>query len=391
MVLGFLINRLWLKGGAGRSVRVMQTMLVTGVALSVAALIVALSVTAGFERDYKKSILDFNAPVVILPDETISLTESEVRKAFADANISGATLTSVTPYLYREGLLIHKGVIKGVVLKGTTSNAQIQTSNKEEGIVLGDALAKNLNITPGEEIKLLIPRGKTVTEKDTKRLKVSGTFKSGLHEFDAGFALLDLSTLQNMFGLPKTFHGFELRLNNPDLAPAVSEALEQNLGPLVSVQNWIDINRPLFEALNMEKWVFRILMGLMVFVSALNLIGAVLLSVFRNKKTIAMLQALGLPPVKIRRLFACQGLALGACGVFLGLIIGTALVWITAKSGWIPLDPEIYFLSKLPVDFDPTTVVIIALFSLFLVWQTSSLAAGRALAIPIREGLHGPG
>jgi len=366
----------------------MQMMVLIGVALSVATLLIALSVTAGFEKDYKKALLDFNAHVLILPGEDQTFLPVTIQKTFQDANLPDVKLISITPYLYREALLIHQGVLKGVVLKGIQKS---EVRSRKSEISLGRALAEKLGVQSGQEVKLLIPTGGDISAKNTKRLEVSETFRSGLYEFDSQFALIDLKNLQELFGLPSTQHGFELRLDNPEMAPLVSAALEKSLGGNVSIQNWVELNEPLFQALQLEKWVFRVLMGLMVFVSSLNLIGAVLLSIFRNQKTISILRALGLSAVQIRGLFAWQGFALGLGGILLGLALGLCVVSGLNRFHWVPLDPQIYFLEKLPVNVEPITIFIIASLSLLLVWQTSWLAAGRASAIPIREGLHGPG
>ncbi len=369
------------------SSRVMRWMVMTGIALSVASLTIALAVTAGFEKDYKNALLNFNAHILILPSEEQTLTKESIEKGFQEAKIPDVQLLSVSPYLYREALLIHEGKLKGVILKGTSSekfqipnpkfqiNSKSQVPNKSE-IVLGKALAQNLNFdsTKQDSIKVLIPLGKEVSAKNTKRLVVGSTFQSGLYEFDSQFALMNLQDLQQLFNLSPSFHGFELRIDQPEMAPFVKIALEKTLGDNVGIQDWVEINSDLFQALQMEKWVFRIIMGLMIFVSSLNLIGAVLLNVFRRRKTIAILQALGLSPFQIRQLFTTQGFLLGAIGILSGLVLGLCIVSGLNRFHWVSLDPQIYFLEKLPVSVEPFTIFIIALASLLLVWQTSWIA-----------------
>ncbi|MBI5299227.1 MAG: FtsX-like permease family protein [Deltaproteobacteria bacterium] len=388
----FLARHFWWRHSLPRSVRIMRGMVLIGITLSVATLVVTLSVTAGFEHDYKKALLDFNAHVILYPGEGKPYTEEIIRKALDEAHLKDVVLLQVSPFLYREALLIHEGVIKGVVLKG------IDLPKVGGGVVLGEALAEKLGWTRDhgpwtmdQTVKLLIPEGKEVSAKNTKRLKVSDTFRSGLYEFDSQFALIDLAQLQDLFHLPRTYFGFELKINRPELAPLVATALEEKLGPEASIQNWIELNGPLFQALELEKWAFKILMGLMVFVSALNLIGIVLLMIFRKRKAIAMLQALGLASKQVRDLFAGQGFVLGVLGVLLGILAGILFVLSLKYFQWIPLDPQIYFVGNLPVQLEGSTVFIIAIFGLLLVWQISWLAASRLVTVPIREGLHGPG
>ncbi|OGQ48591.1 MAG: hypothetical protein A3H42_04765 [Deltaproteobacteria bacterium RIFCSPLOWO2_02_FULL_46_8] len=383
----FLVQHFWWRHSLPRSVRIMRGMVLIGITLSVATLVVTLSVTAGFEHDYKKALLDFNAHVILYPSEGKPYSEDMIRKALGEAHLKDVVLLQVSPFLYREALLIHDGVIKGVVLKG------IDLPKAGGGVVLGEALAEKLNLkkTMDQTVKLLIPEGKEVSAKNTKRLKVSDTFRSGLYEFDSQFVLIDLAQLQDLFHLPRNYFGFELKINRPELAPLVATALEEKLGPEASIQNWIELNGPLFQALELEKWAFKILMGLMVFVSALNLIGIVLLMIFRKRKAIAMLQALGLAPKQVRDLFAGQGFVLGVLGVLLGILAGILFVLSLKYCKWIPLDPQIYFVGNLPVQLEGWTLFIIAIFGLLLVWRISWLAASRLVTVPIREGLHGPG
>ena len=375
----FLLRRFWWRFSLPPSVKRMQWIVVAGIAIGVAALLMSLSVTQGFERDYKKALLSFNAHLMVLPGENGDISKEEIAKMI-DAE-------SITPYLYREALLIHKGRIKGVVLKGQ----KIDDRGPKTEIILGKALAENLGIQTGDTVKLLLPTGGDVSSKNVKEMKVGGTFQSGLYEFDSQFALLDIDLLKGFFSLPKDFSGYEIRIPNPELAPEAGEKLEKALGPLFTVENWVELNRPLFEALRMERWLFWILMGLMVFAAVLNLVGAVLLSVFRRLKTTAVLSALGVTPQKTRLLFTLQGFLLGVVGVALGLGVGAGGIFAIARYHLIPLDPQVYFLETLPMAWEAKTVFIVVFSTLFLVWMVAWFAAKKALSVPIREGLHGPG
>lgn len=383
----FLLKRFWWRVRLPASVKRMQIIVVAGIAIGVAALLMSLSVTQGFERDYKKALLSFNGHILVLPGENLLFSAEEITKEINGMGIDGVQLESIEPYLYREGLLIHKGKIKGVVLKGQ------RTMDHGPGteIILGNALAEKLGVQKGEEIRLLLPTHQEISSQNVKTLVVEGTFQSGLYEFDSQFALMDIALLKKYFSLAKDFHGYEIRISDPEKAPLVAEKLEEILGPMVDVQNWVDLNRPLFEALHMERWLFWILMGLLIFAAALNLVGAVLLSILRRQKTTSILRALGAEPKKIRSLFALQGFLLGILGVFLGFLFGGGLIFGISRYHWIPLDPQIYFLETLPISWEAKTVFIVVIATLFLVWMVAWFAAKKALDIPIREGLHGPG
>lgn len=361
--------------------RGMHAVVISGISLSIAALVVMLSVLRGFETEYQKSLLDFNAHVVIPPQEGLEISEEKIRSA-----IPSEALKKVEPFLYREALLIHGGKIRGVVLKGAPSR---KSKIQNFGITLGKSLAEKLG-EDVKQVKLMIPKNTQLTSKDILTLPVTGTFQTGLYEFDSQFALISLTELQKLFGLSENVYGFEIQLTDAGQAPAIARKLEEKLGPAVLVQHWIDLNRPLFEAIQLEKWAFRILLGLMIFVAALNLVAAVLLAIFRKKRMIAVLQSLGASPRLILKLFMLHGLRLGSLAVFLGVILGLCVIFLLQTAAKISIDPEVYFLQTLPAALDWGNFFIVAAFGLFLVCILSFIAAGGALRWNLREGLHGP-
>lgn len=363
--------------------RGMHAVVIAGISLSIAALLVMLAVLRGFETEYQKSLLDFNAHVVIPPQEGLEISEEKIRAA-----LPPQVLKKIEPFLYREALLIHDGKIRGVILKGL-GGSFTSFRMTSLGLVLGKALEEKLggNI---QQVKLMIPKSAQLTSKDILKLPVAGTFQTGLYEFDSQFALISLAELQKLFGLSENIYGFEIQLTDAGQAPAIAKKLEENLGPAVLVQHWVELNRPLFEAIRLEKWAFRILLGLMIFVAALNLIAAVLLAIFRKKRMIAILQSLGASPRQILKLFFLHGLRLGVAAVLAGMILGLCVIFLLQTAAKISIDAEVYFLKTLPAALDWGNFFIVAAFGLFLVCILSFIAAGGALRWNLREGLHGP-
>lgn len=372
--------RFGLQKNRPRSVRVMHGLIGLGIALSVAALLVTLGVAGGFEKELKKSLLDFHAHITIDPNGNNSLKPEELTAVLEKIGYA-KEVESFQPFLYREALAIHQGVIKGVVLKG------IPLKTHDE-IILGNALAEKFKT---EKLKLLIPKGKEISTKNTVSMKVAGTFKSGIHEIDQQFVLIDLKTLQKLFGLSFEEKGFEIKLRDPALAIPLSEKLKALLPPFLLIQSWADLNRPLLEAFALEKMFFWILIGFMIVVSILNLIGAILLAIFRKKKTIAILRALGVTVSGVRSLFASEGFVLGFYSVGAGMVLGGAVLFFLKNFKLIPIDPEVYFLEKLPIHLSSFDILAVGFFSLLLVFSVSIGVASRVASIPIREGLHGPG
>lgn len=345
----------------------MQTMVVLGVALSVGSLLVTLGVARGFEKEFKRALLNFYAHVTLQADPSVILPEAEVREALGKIGVGAYTLE---PFLFREALIVHEGKIYGVVLKGVGGSP---------GLRLGAELAKK---TGQGTIKLLLPNNQTV------KLQVAGTFQTGLYELDSQFALIELEELQKLFGVKRGVQGYEIRLPDSGQAQAVARQLGEILPPFLGIQNWADDNRPLLEAFALEKWFFRLLIGFMILVSLLNIVAAVCLSIFHHKKWIAVLLALGLQTRKLRLLFALEGIGLALAGVFLGLGLSAGLAVSLKKLQWLSIDPQVYFLEKLPIDFASLDCLMVLFAALLLGGFISWMAAGRIAAIPVREGLQ---
>lgn len=471
------------------SVRMMRRVSVAGIALAVAALVVATAIGRGFEERYRSALLDFNAHVIILgggetqrPEEARPVlsqarfaTPDEARKAkrwgwllpwregahrlgegatgffftvrhvLANlvrqgdegvisedvgeeealpieraeswwARIARGEIVAETPFLYREALAIGGGQIAGVVAKGidpatmAAVNAmpiQLFEGRQDLGevlaragqkgvvpVIVGQALAEKLGLRgASEEIRLLIPqparRGGGGPHHPFERVRVVGTFASGMHDYDAQFLLMAIPEARKLFGVaPGVVTGIELRLNDPERAAAMAEWLEERLGPRWTAVTWSELNRELFSAVRLEQLVSSLIMGIMVVVAALNIVAVIVLITVERVHEMSILRALGLRDAEVRSLLARGGMGLGLTGALAGLAVGTGLAAAIGRWQLIPLEAEIYLVGALPIDISPTICGMITLFCFGVGALTSHLAAGRLRGIPVREGLQ---
>ncbi|MDO8494023.1 MAG: FtsX-like permease family protein, partial [Deltaproteobacteria bacterium] len=267
--------------------------------------------------------------------------------------------------------------IRGAVLKG------VENSQGGEGILMGSALANEFGLEEGGSVSLLLDYAKQRKEK----LPVTGLFKTGLFEIDDNFAILDLKTIAKLFpGIEKNI-GLEIWLDDPFQADKVAQNLREEF-PALDIRDWMELNQPIFSAFTLEKWFFRIFIGLMVFVAAMNLVGAVLLSIFQRKPEIAILRVLGQSPRKICLLFAVEGFYLGGIAIAAGTFGALIFLWCLQRYSLVAIDPEIYFLERLPVALHWPELVALLLSCLALVVFISRWVAGRVKNLPLREGLH---
>lgn len=455
-----------------RSLVVMRAVAITGIAIGAATLVTALSIVSGFQREYRRSILDFNAHVVVLEaGETTDLaptvnyasglTQTEQEKKFSERfawlmpAVSGMKgiyqsminlhddisyrfedrpefyeawekisperlnalvpgffkrlyrtnqkgVVGVTPFLYREGLAISKGIIKGVVVKGIdpatirqvnqmrlnlegdVSINEALGSSKTLKVILGKALSERLG-SPAR-ITLMVPE--TVKGKQFVPAEVAGTFESGLYDYDSQFALVNIEEARRIFETGKIkATGIEIKLDDPEKAAAVAYALNNGLPARYQAITWAELNRDLFDALALERLVFSIIMGTLVVVAAFNIIGVLVLLICYRAHEVAILKALGMRTELLRKIFTRSGVSTGLVGTVIGIGMGVGISWAVKHFHLIRLEPEIYFLSALPIDISWPICGIIAFFSLLMCYFTSRMAAKRLALLPISEAL----
>lgn len=385
-------------GSSSKAVRAMTIISIVGIAIGVATLIITLSFADGFGKEYQRVITDFNAHVMLLSGGEIPGAGAVLKKLETVSD----DITGIYPFLYREGLLIDKGEIRGIVLKGTNEDflKNLFVDGKSffghgekgmEGVVIGKFLAQELNIRPHDKIKVMLP---TQWDKNTKgnfkEFVVNGIFESGMYDFDSQFLLMDLKDSQKIFNVQDIVTGVEIKLNDWRKSKQVAGALDAEFPYPMYSANFEELNKSLFDAVKLERMMFIIIMGAIVVVAAFNVIGTVMLKILYKTSDIAIFRALGMRMSDLKRVFVMQGVATGLVGTGIGVLSAVLLIWSVERFGWLKIPPEIYLLKTLPVCISWSSSVIISAFSLCVCYLTSKLASKKVLDLPIIRGLHRP-
>jgi lipoprotein-releasing system permease protein len=151
---------------------------------------------------------------------------------------------------------------------------------------------------------------------------------------------------------------------DPDLAPAIGEALEKRLGYPYRALDWQSQNASLFSALQLEKLAMGLIIFFIMVVAAFNIVGTLTMVVTDKTKEIGILRAMGVTSPAIGRVFLIQGAVIGIVGTLLGLISGLTVAYVVDKSGWIRINPAVYFIDHLPVDVEPMDVLVVVAASI---------------------------
>jgi lipoprotein-releasing system permease protein len=252
------------------------------------------------------------------------------------------------------------------------------------GIVLGRELAKTLHVYVGDEITLVSPLGDLgpmgVLPK-SRRFRVAAIFYSGMYEYDSSQAYVTLETAQNFLDLPGKVTAIEMKVEDTDrvsdLRPGITGVVKAR--PDLRVRDWKELNRNLFSALQLEKVATFVILSLAILVASFCIICTLLLMVTEKSKEIAVMKALGASDQTILRIFMTEGMIIGGIGTIIGVATGLAgalgLRWFGVR-----LDPEVYYIDRLPISVDPVDFVLVAL-SAFVITTLATfypaLAASR--------------
>ena len=387
-----------------------------GVALGVAALIIVLAVMTGFEEDLRKKILGTNAHIVILPfdyKDTIEDYPDIIEKIHQEKDI-----IDVSAFIYQKVMITHGTRTDGIVLKGIDPSVRgacdigsyiVQGSmdyldspedlnlkqrkgpQPRNGIILGIELAANLGARVGEAVSItsssstltpmgFIPKAKAYT--------VVGLFQSGMFEYDRTMAYISIESAQLLIGLGKGINGFEVRVTNIFKTEEYTEKLRRVLGSRFWVRDWQEMNRTFFSALKLEKLAMFIILTLIVFVAAFNIIGSLTMMVMEKHKDIGILKAMGASKRSIGLIFLTEGVIIGMVGTTLGFIIGTAVSWFADKYHLIKLEGEVYYMNYLPFSVRWWDIVAVCLASLLISFVATIYPARQAAKLNPVEAIR---
>ena len=219
------------------------------------------------------------------------------------------------------------------------------------------------------------------------RFRVVGIFSSGFYDYDYGWAFVRLSDAQKLFGLGDLISVIEFKIDDLDKADALTSEIENAAGKGFMATNAFRQNSALFKALKTERLATFIIIGLIVFVAALNILISLIMMVMEKTKDIAVLMSMGTRRAQVRNLFIAQGVLIGAIGTAIGLVVGFALSYVGGHYHVLTLSPEVYSIDYVP--FAPRAIdgVLVGVFAvlisfvatLYPSWSASRILPAEAL------------
>jgi len=411
--LEWRIARRYLRSRRNSRTASLNTVISTGgVAVGVTALIVVLGVMNGLRDDLRERILVANPHLRILTygaglrlDDWRNVLQ-QIRKqpgvvAASPEVISQAGITAGQDYGEGVNLLgfdpdTGKKAVTSLPQSITKGDLSFRTTKPgvDGGVLLGSRLASRLSVYPGDVVTLV-----PVTEAKVNpalgvavprfwKLEVNGIFNTGMFQYDNQFVVMSRQLAQRFTGLGDAVSGIAVRVNDPDRAPEIGTALENRLGYPYRALDWQTQNSSLFSALQLEKLAMGLIIFFIMVVAAFNIVGTLTMVVTDKTREIGILRAMGLTSPAVARVFLVQGAVIGVVGTTIGLLLGLSVSYVVDRSGWVRINPAVYFIDHLPVHIEWSDVAVVVLASLAIALAATVYPSRSAAALTPVEAIR---
>ena len=352
-------------------ISVITAISILGVAAGVMALIIALAVNNGFKNTLERNLLGAMAHISVLEKEPGSGIENWRQLSVRLRQLPHVTAVGpalYTPVFLTGGLQPHGAQLKGIDVASELAISESLRHLKQgslaplrdptatpPGILLGTRLVEDTGMVLNSRITVISPQGGTLTpfgiRPSFRPFRVAGIFESGFFEIDDSWAYTSIETAQKLLGVADVVNAIELKVDDLDRAPEIARDIEKLVGSRYTTTTWMERNKQLIGALNMERMVTVITIGLIVLVAALNIFITLVMMVMEKYRDIAVLMSMGARGGQVRRIFMLQGVLIGVVGSSIGLILGYAVCYYANRYHWVRLDETVYSLSFVP--FEP--------------------------------------
>ena len=355
-----------------------------GIAIGVATLIIVMSVMNGFKIELQKRIIGFNGHLYI------SKFESNIENY--QFNIDEFTnIEFVDPNITFQSLMISKNQNNGVLVKAINpinlSNYELIYENLNSSkilpldcdcIIIGDTLATKLGLNLGSKIKLYSTQ--TISTPfgslpKSKEFEVSGTFHTGMNEYDSNFTIISLKNGQDLTNNKNKVSIIEIHLLDPNNLRETKLKLIKNypVGEYL-IRDWKEVNSTYFEALKVERTVMFIILSLIILIAAFNVVTSLFILVKNKTKEIAIMRTIGISRSGIMRIFLLIGSVVGISGTIIGTVIGYLITVnlenirsiLNSQFGLNLFPPQLYYIDQIPTDIQFIQVVYIFIFSILV-------------------------
>lgn len=367
-----------------------------GVCVGLCVLLVAMAIMNGFDKEFEKRFFVMNYPITIVPKFYSPMNDdlvTELKREFPHLLFS--------PYISTQVVAKADNRFEGGVLFGVNFNDEVKINEvvakalKDENlsgfdILVGSVLADELNLHKNDKLSLIFsnlsPSGFSLVPQ-AKRFDVKARFTSGLIFYDKAYMYTDVNALRKVLGISnqQSYDGVHVYSEN---AFKDVEKLKSYLKSDYAVVGWWEQNQNFFSALKLEKRALFIVLMLIILVASLNIVSSLLMIVMNRRTEIALLLALGVSKLEVKKSFFALGMLIGGGGMIIGIILTFFALWLLGNFDIVTLPADVYGTSKLPLDLSVMDFSLTLVGALIIIALSSYYPAKKATQINVLDTLR---
>lgn len=383
-----------------RLARVTSVVAILGIGVGVSALIVALALANGFRDEMREKILRGTAHINVMRADGRSISDyrSLTSRIKTIPGVTGAAATS-----YDGAMLVgSKGaayaVLRGLdkdseqalnevrdsVIEGSVTAIVAGQSKTEDlpSVLIGSELATRTGLHVGEIVEIISANTNSVPVHPVKRnVRVAGIFRSGLFEYDSTWIYLPLDIASEFSGAPQSASVISLQLEDIYDSRRIAADIRASLGSSYTTVDWEEANRPLFNALALERRMGLFIIALIILIAALNITTTLILVVVERRRDIGILSAIGADSKSISAIFMIEGAIIGALGAVLGVFLGIVACLAGNRYQLVSLPADVYSISNVPFHPLAGDVLLSAMVAFLLSWIATIYPAQAAARV----------
>ncbi|WP_394269810.1 lipoprotein-releasing ABC transporter permease subunit [Qipengyuania sp.] len=392
-----IARRYLLPGRSEAFIALVAGISITVVMLSVAMLVIVMSVMNGFRAELLDKIVGLNGHAIV---QAYGGRLDDWESVLQDVRHT-PDVVAASPLIEQPLLTTFNGRVEAILLRGNTMQdiralgskvvsgniAQLQPGASK--VAIGARLAENIGARVGDTITIINPQGRATPFGTVPRqvgYEVAAIFEIGIYDYDGAYVVMPMQDAQTLLLIGDAVQMIEVTVTDPDTVETIMAPVQQKLAGRAVVQDWKTINGTLFEALQVERAAMAFALSFMVLVAAFNILSSLVMLVRAKTRDIAIMRTMGASRNSLVKIFVTTGFTVGAIGTLAGLALGALvltfreqIVWligrVTGQNLW---DPQVRFLSAIPAKVDPIEVIAIVLLALLLSFLATLYPAFKA-------------
>lgn len=379
---------------------------IVATALSVAAMIAAVAMIAGFKHEIKGKLFNFWGDVIVTPfspnTSSIISPDPVKRNKGIEQQISALDgVEQMAPFVVRPAILNANNMMEGIQLKGVDEHYDFESihaptldlsdTSYSKDIILSVRTLDRMKAKVGDKILLYF-----IDEDNSypriRKVNISGTYSTGMEDIDKHYALCDMRLLQRIMQWNEDeVNGYQLSLANGIIADSIASTIFYKILPENNrlYPNTMQEAYPaIYDWLNLQDVNAMVALIIMAFVAIIDLVAALLILIVEQARMVGVLKTLGMAEKEMRKIFLYHAAFIGGIGVLLGNVLGIGLCVFQQQTGFFTLSEATYYMQYVPIKlvwWHPVAISIVTLVLCILCMWLPTLYIRRILPAKVLQ------